>query len=97
MYYELRRYEVEPGKLDAFADAWLAGVLPLRRLFGFEIHSTWAVPDTNEFVWIIGHEDESAFRSANDAYYASEARSSLDPDPAQWIRRAHESRAERIA
>jgi hypothetical protein len=33
--YQLRHFRIREGNMDAFLDAWLRGVYPLRRKFGF--------------------------------------------------------------
>jgi len=33
--YQLRRSRIKPGRMAEFLDAWLAGVYPLRKQFGF--------------------------------------------------------------
>ena len=93
MHCELRRYKIQPGKLDDFVSAWKAGVVPLREEFGFTFHGAWRVDDTSEFVWVLGHTDTESFESANRRYYESDTRKSLDPDPAQFITEVTESSA----
>jgi hypothetical protein len=71
--------------MDAFLDAWVHGVYPLRRQFGFTFAGAWRVLDTDEFVWIIGYDGPDGFARADERYYASEERKRLSPDPAQYI------------
>ena len=85
MHYELRSYKIQSGRLNEFAAAWKKGVVPLREQYGFSLHGAWAVDDTDEFIWVLGHADVESFESANRRYYESDARKSLDPDPAQFI------------
>ncbi len=85
MHYELRRYKIHSGRLDEFVAAWKKGVVPLRERYGFTVHTAWAVVEANEFVWVLGHTDTESFESANRRYYESDARKSLNPDPAQLI------------
>lgn len=93
MHLEIRRYKIQSGRLDDFVAAWKQGVVPLREKFGFTFHGAWAVDETSEFVWVLGHADEDSFKSANRRYYDSDARSTLDPDPAQLIAEVSESSA----
>lgn len=81
---QLRIYEIEPGRLDAFVAAWVAGVAPLRRRYGFDVQA-WTVDGADRFVWLLTHEGDGSFEAADEAYYASAERSRLDPDPAQWV------------
>jgi hypothetical protein len=63
--------------------AWTAGVLPLRRAFGFEIEA-WTAAD-DRFVWLVSYDGPGTFDEVDRRYYASPERRSVDPDPAQWI------------
>jgi hypothetical protein len=85
MHYELRRYRIRSGQLDEFVSAWTMGVVPLRREHGFTHHGAWAIEETSEFVWVLGHTDAESFESANRRYYESHARRTLEPDPARFI------------
>jgi hypothetical protein len=38
---ELRRNRIRAGCIDEFLDAWLRGVVPLRRRFGFTVLGAW--------------------------------------------------------
>ena len=85
MEYQLRRYRIRAGKMDAFLDAWLRGVYPLRRQFGFTFVGAWRVEGADEFVWIIGFDGPEGFARADARYYESEERKRVSPDPAQYI------------
>jgi len=71
--------------MDAFLDAWLRGVYPLRRKFGFTFAGAWRVEGADEFIWIIGYEGPKGFAATDRDYYASEERKSMSPDPAEFI------------
>lgn len=96
MEYQLRQFRIAPTKLDEFIDAWIVGVVPLRERFGFQIHGAWSIAESNEFVWVIGYDGPEGFDAADAAYYASEERRRLSPDPAQYIARAKEASAHRV-
>lgn len=81
---ELRVYRIASGHLDDFVRAWTAGVLPLRRRYGFEIEA-WVERETETFAWLVSHAGQGSFDEANARYYASPERTTLDPDPRQWI------------
>jgi hypothetical protein len=59
-------------------------VRPLRRRHGFEVRA-WTVPNESRFVWLLEYRGPGSFEDADRAYYDSDARKRLDPDPAQWI------------
>lgn len=86
MTAELRDYLIAAGHLEDFVAAWRAGVVPLRERFAFRIEGAWTIPSERRFVWILAHDaPEREWEALNEAYYASEERAALDPDPAQWV------------
>jgi NIPSNAP len=94
--YELRRHRIKPGHLEEFLDAWLGGVVALRRRFGFVFGGAWIVEDTGELVWILGYDGLDGFDAADERYYSSAERAALDPDPAQWLESAVQERMRSI-
>jgi hypothetical protein len=84
MSAQLRRYRLASGQAARFADEWRRSVLPLRQQYGFRVYG-WLVDGTDEFVWILDHDDRAGFEAADEAYYASPERRSFDPDPARLI------------
>ena len=85
METQLRRYRIAEGKLSEFVAEWRSGVVPLREAAGFVFLGAWSVPRTSEFVWIIGYDGPEGLEAADDAYYESEARQSLDPSPSRHV------------
>ena len=85
MVSQLRMYQVREGQLEAFIREWRAGVVPLRRRFGFKVEGAWTVPSRNEFVWIISYDGPEGFEARDAAYYASPDRKALTPDPARHL------------
>jgi ribosomal protein L11 methylase PrmA len=83
MQFQLRMYRVKPGEMDDWISEWREFVLPLRCAQGFAVVGPWVRRAEDLFVWLVGHEDLAA---ANDAYYASPERRSMDPDPARHLR-----------
>jgi hypothetical protein len=92
MEYELRRNRIMAGHFAEFIEAWLSGVVPLRRRFGFTIGGAWIVEATGELVWILAYDGPDGFDVADERYYASAERAALDPDPAQWFESAESER-----
>jgi hypothetical protein len=80
---QLRIYTINRGKIDAFVDAWLKGVYPLRQQYGFRVDAAWVIRERSEFVWIMSYDGD--WTAQEKAYYASAERAALDPDPAQYI------------
>ena len=62
-----------------------ARVAPLRPKWGFSIPAAWVVEETNEFVWLLRYDGPEGFEARDEAYYASDDRKSLNPDPARYI------------
>jgi hypothetical protein len=85
MEYQLRQYRIRDGQMDEFVDAWLRGVYPLRRKFGFTFVGAWRVDGADEFVWILGYDGPDGFAAADRRYYASTERKTMSPDPAALI------------
>lgn len=86
MRYQLRDYRITPGAMSEFINEWRAQVVPLRRQAGFEIAGAWSNPETNRFVWVVGHEGD--FEEEDRSYYESSERRQLSPDPARFIEEA---------
>ena len=89
MRTQVRIYRTRPGEIAAFAAEWAAGVVPLRRRFGFTVEQAWASVEDDTFVWVVGFAGAD-WEAAERAYYDSPERAALDPDPA---RRVAEARA----
>jgi hypothetical protein len=79
----LRTYRIAEGELEGFTREWREHVVPLREAHGFRVDGAWTVPDENGFVWVISHDGD--FQAADRAYFASDERTALDPDPARLI------------
>jgi hypothetical protein len=96
MELELRRNRIRAGCMKEFLDAWLRGVVPLRRRFGFTFVGAWVFDDADEIVWILGYDGPDGFDHADGRYYASPERALLDPDPAQWFESSESARIRRV-
>jgi hypothetical protein len=46
-----------------------------------------AVPETNQFFWLLCYAGPEDWEAKDKAYYASEERGNLAPDPRQFIAR----------
>lgn len=85
MEHQIRVTKIQAGRLDQFVAEWTATVARLRRRRGFTILGAWTIEETNDFVWILGYDGEDGFAEADAAYYDSDERKELDPDPARLI------------
>ena len=68
---QLRRYTIEPGRLDDFV-AWWPSVLEPRAKFGFRLLFAYADAENDQFVWAVAHDDD--FDAAEKEYSASPER-----------------------
>jgi hypothetical protein len=84
--FQLRLYTVKPGAMDSWIAEWHEHVRRLRLAHGFAIVGPWVGEDGETFAWILGHDGD--FEAADEAYYASDERRALDPDPARHLAEA---------
>src|SRR6266498_2808170 len=82
---QIRIFTINKGKMDVFLDGWQKGVYPLRIKNGFKIEGAWVVKEKNKFIWILSYDGPEGFEAKDSAYYASQARTTLKPDPADYI------------
>jgi hypothetical protein len=83
--YQLRIYSVKPNAMEQWIEEWRDHLAPLRRNYGFEVTGAWVIEAENKFVWILAHEHDRGFEAADAAYYASDERKALAPDPARHL------------
>jgi hypothetical protein len=69
--------------MEAWLEEWHEHVRRLRLAHGFAVLGPWVGEDGETFVWILGHDGD--FEAADEAYYASDERRALDPDPARHL------------
>jgi hypothetical protein len=84
---QLRTYTLHPNALEAFVGVWQAQIKPLREKLGFRILGAWTIKATNQFVWLLHHDDANAWQQLDQAYFDSEERRAMQPDPASLIAR----------
>jgi hypothetical protein len=90
MISQLRVYVINRERLDDFVAAWASGVYPLRRRHGFEIPHVWINRERNEFIWVLTCAGPERWEDMEAAYYNSQERAALDPDPRQYIAQANQ-------
>lgn len=88
--WRLRDYRIDAGHYEEFVEAWTAGVLPLRRRFGFRVLA-WSLQEESRFVWLLGYPGPGSFEEADARYYDSPERAAVTPDPAQWVLEKHDT------
>lgn len=93
---ELRDYRIRHGQMDAWIAGWKTGVVPLRQEAGFRIIGAWVDRQHDRFVWLIGYAGADGFEAANDRYYASQKRASLQPEPSELIEEARKAKVEAV-
>ena len=80
---QLRTYRIADGELERFTQEWREHVVPLRESHGFRVDGAWTDTEMSGFIWVISHDGN--FAAADAAYFASDERKALDPDPARLI------------
>jgi hypothetical protein len=74
---QLRRYQIEPGRMADFL-AWFPALRPVREQFGFRLLFAYADEADDTFTWAVEHDgDEAAFRAVEAAYNASAERAQV--------------------
>ena len=68
---ELRRYTIEPGRMDDFI-AWFPSIVGPRARHGFRVVFAYADDEHSQFVWAVAHDGD--FDAAEAAYMASPER-----------------------
>lgn len=51
-FFELRQYQIKEGQLDNWVEYMDKTLIPFQRSCGMVIVGSWAVPETNKYVWI---------------------------------------------
>lgn len=85
MIFQLRQYDIHPGKMLAWIEVFETHIRPLHQRLGMVIHGTWQALDTNTFIWIRGFETEAAIDVLEAAYFDSPERKALGDLPQQLI------------
>jgi hypothetical protein len=91
----VRIYEVKEGAIEAWLSEWRDVVVPLRDRFGFRVTGAWVSADDRTFVWTLEYDGDD-LDAANEAYYNSPERASLDPDPARHLENVREVVGRRV-
>jgi hypothetical protein len=60
MTVQLRRYDLQPGMADTFAEWWATYIVPVREQYGFLVLFSFADMENDEFVWACAHDDFDA-------------------------------------
>lgn len=87
MKTQLRIYTINKGQLEQFALEWSQKLKPLREKIGFRVLGAWTVADTNQFIWIMALDDAQNWERLDVAYFASQERKTMQPDPGRLIAR----------
>ena len=90
MTTQLRIYTINREALHQFAQEWNDHIRPLREKLGFKILGAWTVASTNQFVWIMGYDGPGSWKELDQAYFNSDERRAMNPNPARNIARMEE-------
>jgi hypothetical protein len=72
--------------MEEFVAEWAALIRPLRKKFGFEVLGPWVHDAEGLFIWILRYEGD--LLAADGAYYDSEERQAISPNPARHLRKS---------
>jgi NIPSNAP len=87
MQLQLRTYTINKGALEQWVSEWRAQLVPLREKLGFRVLEAYTVPSTNQFVWLMGYDGPDSWEVADQAYFDSPMRKTMQPDPGRLIAR----------
>jgi hypothetical protein len=74
MTVQLRRYEIETGRMADFL-AWFPTIVPVREQFGFRVLFALASDEHSTFTWAVAHDGaEADFLEVEERYNASPER-----------------------
>lgn len=90
MQIQLRIYTINRGALQVFAEEWKTKIYPLRVEIGFRVPDAWTVPATSQFIWLLAYDGPDTWEAKDKAYFESEQRRAMDPDPARLIARVEQ-------
>jgi hypothetical protein len=93
---ELRDYRIRHGQMDAWIAGWKSAVVPLREKAGFHLIGAWVDRQNDRFIWLIGYAGDGDFETANNRYYGSDKRVSLQPNPADLVEEAKAVKVETV-
>jgi hypothetical protein len=84
---QIRIYTINKGELARFVAEWQEKIRPLREKLGFRIVGAWTVEASNQFVWVQQYQGDKTWEEQDQAYFASDERKAMLPDPARLIAR----------
>ncbi len=88
---QLRRYEIEPGKLTEFAE-WFKALVPARAQYGLTLDWAYADHDNSQFVWSTSHAGTlEEFNEVVATYEASDERKAAYGDYKPPVTKLHVS------
>ena len=87
MLLQMRIYTINRGALETFAAEWRDKIRPLRESLGFKIPAAWINKETNQFIWLMQLDSEVDWELLDRAYFSSDGRKAMTPDPARNIAR----------
>lgn len=90
MQMQLRIYTINRGALQMFAEEWKTNIYPLRIKIGFRVLNAWTIEATNQFVWLLAYDGPETWEAKDQAYFESDERKAMVPDPARHIARVEQ-------
>ncbi len=71
--------------MEEWLEEWREKLHPIRTKQGFRILGAWVIPELDRFLWIIKWEGKGSFEEADQEYYHSSERKTVQPNPARHL------------
>ena len=97
MQEQVRIYTINKGELHQFVAEWTEKIRPLRQKLGFKIVAAWTLEATNQFLWVQRYDGEQSWEEQDQAYFASEERKAMVPNPGRLIARMEQYYADPVS
>jgi hypothetical protein len=88
----LRDYNINPGLIPEFLDAWGTRVLPLRERCGFTLLGAWADEASDRFVCVLGYAGPGDIDAADEHYEALPEHQPIAEESSRLVKEAHITR-----
>ena len=80
--HQLRVYQLASEGLEPFLEVF-PRIVAARRAYGMDVVGAWVDRENNRFVWVVSGPDD--FEAAVRAYMAGPERSTMRPEPSDFI------------
>ncbi len=82
--YQLRVYDVKPGKMEEFVRVF-EPIPEIRRRHGFTVEGVWVDDESNRFAWVVGYDGPGTFAEAAARFDSDPERKDMSPPPGSFL------------